>query len=444
MSAERMTSPLSGELPVFDDERGVDVQQKHDAVAEFLSEHRYDALLLEQPQNIAWFTAGGDFSRAGSSETTGALFITSDARVVATNNVDSPQIFELEVPGLGFQLKERAWFEPRQTLLEDLCRGRTVAGDVGRADVDDVSPHLTRMRIVLSELERGRMRQIGRVVAHAIEAVARNCREGQTEARIAGEVSHRLLKHNVLPERIQVASDGRRQRHPHWTFSQNPVESTCVISAVGRRWGLCAGAARTFCFGDPDREFLAVHHRMMLVQATAMYFSRAGWEIGDVWNRTARIYEKFGHQDEWRKANQGELIGYNPTELSIIPRSEYELRPGMAIHWHAGIGPAAAGDTILVTEKGYEWLTPMEGWPKVTVAVKGKPVVAPDILRRRGDDRLAGDSVLFMDVKTPEDHSARDLDARQATHNRENGNGALDLNHDRAANVDASNSVLDH
>ena len=41
-----------------------------------------------------------------------------------------------------------------------------------------------------------------------------------------------------------------------------------------------------------------------------MYFSQAGWELGEVWKRIRRIYEKFGCANEWRLATQAEIIGY--------------------------------------------------------------------------------------------------------------------------------------
>ena len=38
-----------------------------------------------------------------------------------------------------------------------------------------------------------------------------------------------------------------------------------------------------------------------------------GWSYDDIWSRIARIYEKFGEPEEWRAAEQAELIGYSPS-----------------------------------------------------------------------------------------------------------------------------------
>lgn len=372
----------SGEIHTADPQRLVDIEYKQRAVAEFLEAHQYDGLLLQDPRNFSWFTSGADNSRGGSSETTAALFLTPNARVLMAGNADTGQLFDRAVPGLGFQLKERPWHEPRSALIEDVCRGRAVASDQSFAGLHEVSTQLVGLRIPLSVVECERMRELGKTVAHAIEATARNCTLGQTEAEIAGEVAHRLLKHQVLPERIQVRADNKRWRYPHWSFGDAPVDQYCSIAVIGRRFGLCVAAARTVSFGDPPKELQGAYHRSMLLQATGMYFSQPNWELFEIWNRVERIYEKYGYPDEWQNSDQAEIIAYFVNEVPIVPNSEYRAAPRMAVHWHPSIGPAVCGDTILIGEEDFELLTPTEGWPRLSIEVKGRRILRPDILRR--------------------------------------------------------------
>lgn len=407
--SQSLPSPSSGEIPVRQATRESEVEARHRQVASFLQTHRFDALLIQQPANFAWFTCGGDSTRGGSSATNAALFITREARVVVTNSADADAIFDKQLPALGFQLKQRQWHQPREELVGDLCRGRAVASDTGTGETTDAGPQLTRMRLNLSDLEKRNWRELGRLVAHAAEATARNCRRGDTEAEIAAEVSHRLIKRQVIPERIQICADGRRERFREWTWSGDPVNHFCVINVVGRRNGLHAGVSRTFSFGDPPEGIRAAHYRCALVHAAMMYFSRPGQELSEVWKRFRRIYEKFGFPDEWQNAPQGELLGYAPCEMPVVPASDWPLTDGTAIYWHPSIGPTMVGDSILVREEGYELLTPNEDWPRVTVEVKGQPIARPDILRREvvglaaidSDSRFEnGDSVLDLDIQT--------------------------------------------
>jgi hypothetical protein len=375
------SAPLSStEIATVDVDRTTEVARRHRLIAEFLKKEGYSALLLQHPANFAWLTVGGGAVRCETNGCGPALFVTSDARVVVCNNVDTPLIFEHEVAGLGFQLKERPWSEPRSVMVADLCRGRRVASDSLSPNAADVNLHVRGMRLPLSDYDVGKLRTAGRLVAHAVEATARGMFPGRTEAEVAGELSHRLIKHGVQPVRVQVLGDGQAKRFRHWTYSSNPVHDSCTILAVGRYHGLHAGAARTISFGDPTSETLHAFEQAALVTATGMFFSQADWEMFEVWNRVKRIYEKCGAADEWRLADQADVVEYEFGPVSLMPTSEFRLFPGVPLFWHPSVGPVTMGETVLVTDRGAEVLTPATDWPRVPISVKGASVDLPAIL----------------------------------------------------------------
>ncbi len=376
------TPASSGSLPTIDAARANDIGLKQKAVAEFLESYEYDALLLQRPENLAWFTSGGDFSRSGSSETIASLFVTRDARVVITNNASSSQIFEKELTGLGFQLKERPWYEDRHVLINDVCRGRNVASDLPWKNVTDVSHQLSSLRLPLTPYEAEHIRELGKLVAHAAEATGRNFKQGMTEAEIAGQVAHRLVKKQVVPERIQVWADAKTMRYPHWSYGNKKVQDQCTISVVGRRFGLCTGVSRTVSFSKPPKEFSDAYHRAALAQATGLYFSQPDWEVFEVWNRVERIYKKYQFPDDWRECEQGEITGYHACEAPFVPKSEFRLATRMPVFWHQTVGTTSLGDTILIGTERFELLTPMESWPVIKIEVKKQAIELPGILRR--------------------------------------------------------------
>jgi Xaa-Pro dipeptidase len=375
------SAPLSSaEFATLDLDRVTEVARRHRLIAEFLRKESYSALLIQCPVNFSWLTVGGGSLRCGSCTSSPALFVTPDARVMVCNNVDTPLLFEHEVAGLGFQLKERPWTEPRSVMVGDLCRGRRVACDIPAPNAIEVGLHLQGMRLPLSDYDITRLRAGGRFIAHAVEATARGLVPGRTEDEIAGELSHRLFKHGVVPERIQVLGDGQGRRFRHWTFSDSPVNRYCTILAVGRYQGMYVGAARTVSFGEPSSDVLKSYEQAALVTATGMFFSQPGWELFEVWNRVKRIYEKCGAPDEWRQADQAEIVEYECGPVSLMPTSEFRLFPGVPLFWHPSVGPVVMGETVLVTEKGAQILTPASDWPVVPISVKGTPVDVPGIL----------------------------------------------------------------
>jgi Xaa-Pro aminopeptidase len=377
--------PLSsGEFDVTDPDRYEDVDRKQAQLAEFLARKRYDALLIRQPHNFAWFTSGAECPRHDGHAPGAALFITPDARVVVSNNVDSGQLFDRQLGGLGFQLKQRPWHEGSSGLLDDLCRGRNVACDMAQAGTTDESSDLARLRLPLTALECERLRKLGALAAHAVEATARHIEPGQTEAEIAGHLANRLIRHEAMPLRLRAVADGRGAAYRHWNFGNQPMRRWCSLSATVSRWGLCCAVTRSVVFGSPPEELLAAFQQAGMLEATGTFFSQAGWPLSTVWQKVHRIYEKQGIGDEWQTADQAEVIGFIPSEVQIVPSSDFTLLPRMPIHWHPSVGPAQMGDTILVTDTEFDPVTPATDWPTLFVSVKGKPVHLPDILLREG------------------------------------------------------------
>jgi Xaa-Pro aminopeptidase len=375
--------PLSsGELEITDPDRYEDIDRKQERVAGLLSRKKYDAILLRRPCNFAWLTSGAQCPLHAGGEPAAAIFVTPEARVVVADNVDSKQLFDRQLGGLGFQLKQRAWHEGRNGLLEDLCRGRNVACDIAQAGTTDESAEMAQLRLPLTALECERLRKLGAIAAHAVEATARNIEPGQTEADVAGQLANRLIKHEVHPLNLRAVADGRGLAYRHWQFGDNAIRKWCYISAIVSRWGLCCGVTRSVAFGSPPDDMVVAFQQAGILQATGMFFSQPGWPLSTVWQKVRRIYDKQGIGEEWQLADQADVVGYVASEVQLFPESEFTLLPRMPVHWHPSVGPAQIGDTILVSEEGPELLTKATDWPLLYVTVKGKPVYVPDLLVR--------------------------------------------------------------
>lgn len=383
VATNESAQPLSsGEFEFTDFERYEDVDRKQQRIAEFLRHKQYDGVLLLKPANFAWFTSGAEAPRLGGDTSAAALFITPDARVVVANNVDAPQLFDKHLGGLGFQLKQRPWHEDRRVLFSDLCRGRKVASDTGTDDTVNEARSIAALRLPLEPVECRRMRQLGAYVAHAVEATARHVEIGQSEAEIAGQLAHRLVKHEVQPLWSRTIADGRAQTYRHWTAGDWKLHRWCTIAAVGSRWGLCCACTRTVVLGSPPLDLMAAYQQAAMLAATGMFFSTAGSTLANVWQKVRRIYEKVGHSHEWEHSDQAEVIAYKPREVQLVPTCDFELKPGTPIHWHPSIGPIQMGDTLLVRESSNELLTTAVDWPMLGLTVKGHAIQLPDLLVR--------------------------------------------------------------
>ncbi len=366
--------------------RREDIETKHQRVRDFLDASEQDGMVLGRADSVAWFTSGGDLSQDLTSEFSSVLlFINRGSRAVISDNVQSSRVFEEELAGLGFQLKERPWFDDPFRTVAELCHNKRIATDLGssgcmpwRRDVDA----LRSLRLSLTPLERQRLRELGRTLTLAVEATCRNFDRGEREADVAGHLAHRLLREGVVPVDLRVASDDRLARYRQPTFKAAPIVKRATIAITGRRHGLCASLTRTVSFGPADPLFQSQHTLSTMVDASCIFFSRPGEPVPEVFRRARRIYEKFNAPHEWTLDYQGTLTGYAQRECMLTPDSKVVLKPHMAICWNPSVGSARSEDTVVVDARGYEAVTAAQNWPLIEVSVKGYKITRPGILER--------------------------------------------------------------
>jgi Xaa-Pro dipeptidase len=363
--------------------RRADVEAKHQRIIAYLERTGYDAVLLGRADSLAWFTSGGDLGIDVTSEAGAAwIFVSRKCRTLFADNVQSARLFEEELAGLGFQLKERAWFDDPDRFVTDVSHSKRVASDLPRPGLLDESKALRALRYPLTGIERQRLRELGRTLTLAVESTCRNFHTGETEAHVAGHLAHRLLREGVTPVCIRVAGDDRLARFRQPKFKSAEIRDRATIAAVGRRFGLCAAVTRTVAFGKVDKQVHADHGLAAMVDATCIFFSRPGEAVAEVFRRAKRIYEKFDHPHEWTLDYQGAQIGYSPREMVFRPDCPATLTHGMAVCWSPSVGSARSEDTVVVDSRGFEVVTEAQNWPKIEVMVKGFAIPRPGILMR--------------------------------------------------------------
>jgi len=366
-----------------DEARRADVEEKHRRLVQFLDACGYDAVLLGRADSLAWLTSGGELAEGLAAQGGAALiYANRQCRVILADNVQSARIFEEEVAGLGFQLKERPWQDDLARLVGELSAGRKVASDGAVRGLPDELERLRPLRLALTKLDRRRLRELGRSLALALEATCRAIEPGQTEAEVAGQLAHRLLREGIAPAELRVAGDDRPDRFRQSQSKGVPVRRRAVVAATARRQGLCASATRIVAFGPVEPGFRADHGLAAMVDATCIFFSRPGETVADASRRARRIYEKFGRPHEWTLDYQGFVTGYAPRELPLRPDSPRVLDFDTALRWCPSVGAARSEDTVVIDGRGFEVVTLAQDWPRVDVSVKGFLVPRPGILER--------------------------------------------------------------
>ena len=363
-------------------DRRADIELKQSRIAGLLQEAGCDGLLVLTPDNFAWLSGGGAARGILDPDAMPALYFTPDARWVICSNVDSQRLFDEEIDGLGFQLKEWPWHLERAQLLADLCQGRQVAGDSPIGTCKLLGPQLQLLRRTLTDYEIACYRTLGQTLSHALEATGRTLSVGEPEREIAGQLSHRLLHRGVQPLLISVTAEGRGRTYRQASYTSTPIAKTCVMTVTARKYGLCARASRAISFGQPDANFRRDYDNACKISATYVAGSWPDSVPRQILLTGQRIFQLLGVEHEFYLAPQGHLIGHAPVELNMSLQDEQLLQERTAITWCVAVGAAVSCDTFLISEEGPRALTAVENWPLKRIRIQGAEFVRPDVLIR--------------------------------------------------------------
>jgi Xaa-Pro aminopeptidase len=367
-------------------DRRADIEAKQGRVAAFLRDLGRDGLLLLEPENVAWLTAGATPRGHIDPDTLPAAYCTAEGRWLIASNVDSARLFDEEIDGLGFQLKEWPWHWGRAQFLSDLCAGRKIACDRApegvEGDFEVVGPQVGKFRRALTVYEQACLLALGGAVAHALEAACRTLQRNDTEREVAGQLGHRLMHRGVLPAHIGVAADGRSRLYRRFGFTATPIERYAVLVATGRKYGLHVTASRTVCFGELPEDLQQEHSGVVRVSASYLASTWPDAVPREILLAGRRIYLLSNLEHEWLLSPQGHVTGRRPVELPFDPQTADLLEPGWAVTWNVSAGAALSCDTYLVTENGPRAMTAPEVWPLKRIRIQGAECIRPDVLVR--------------------------------------------------------------
>jgi Xaa-Pro dipeptidase len=362
--------------------RRADIDSKQRQLAALLEAIGCEAALLFVPSHVAWFTAGMNVRGLIADSERPGVYTNGQQRWLLCSGVDTHRLFDEELDRLGFQLKEWTWEGGRADLVMNVAAGRKVAFDRPFPNVPLVNERLRPLLRVLSAFEREAYEDLGRLVAHAVEATARHLGRGQTEAEAAGQIGHRLLHHGAEPAVVSVTADGRGAKFRRAGFTAAPVERTCVLQATAHRDGLYATASRAVSLGPPPPEFRTEYDLAVRLAAVYRSFSRPDETTASAAAAGQMVLTDPAYEYDWRLTPPGYGAGRFPAEELRRAGQDEPFADGQPLVWQPRVGAAAVVDTVIVTPDGADTVTPVEDWPFKRVTVRGQAFDIPDILVR--------------------------------------------------------------
>lgn len=241
----------------------------------------------------------------------------------------------------------------------------SVAGAFPDATWADASSAVRKTRMVKDAVEIERLRRAADIGSQVAREIPSLLRAGITELQLAGEMEYRMARAGASGRSFEtIVGFGPHGAEPHFSpqsFPLAPGQSiVCDFGALSQRY--VSDITRSYHFGPTDPELRKVHEKVEEAQQAALEQVRPGVAAKEVHLAAARVIDA----SPWKglfNHGVGHSIGLTVHDgFSMNPRVEEPLEVGMAVTVEPGIYISGRGgvrieDDILVTDKGYEFLT---------------------------------------------------------------------------------------
>jgi Xaa-Pro dipeptidase len=362
--------------------RRADIDTKQAILTRIFKALECEAAILFMPAHVAWFTGGMTTRGLIADGERPGIYTNGRQRWLVCGNADSHRLFDEELDGLGFMLKEWQWPVGRAALLGELVAGKQIASDRPFPGLPLVNDILRPELRPLLPSDRANYLALGATVAHALEATARAIRPGETEAEAVGQLANRVARRGAEPVTLSAVADDRGRVFRRAGFTDTPIRTACHLQLTALRNGLSVTAGRTVWFGDPDAERKAAFDAAVRVSAVYRACSKPGQSGAGAVDTGVQLLRDGPFEHEWRLSQPGFGAGWFAADELRKAGVDEKFVSDQPLTWQARIGGAAVVDTVLVSESGAVTVTPAESWPVRRVVLNGTPFDVPDALVR--------------------------------------------------------------
>jgi len=342
----------------------------HRLLLEF-ERRKIDALLVTHLPNVRYlcgFTGGagillaghrsvfftdGRYSEQARSEVHGARVVIGKGPTLATA---ARQISRTRIVRLGIEA-DRLTVAMCSQLATELGKGIKLVPVTGVIET---------LRMIKQPAEIEAIRDAVNLAARLFRPLLRGIHPGVPETTVAARLEYMARRAGAQAMSFEtIVASGPRSALPHGIASTAPIaRNGFVVLDYGVILnGYCSDMTRTVYAGKAGEEERALYRAVLEAQLAAITAVTPGSPAGEV-DEAARSVLKRARLAKFFTHSTGHGVGLEVHELPrLAARQEQVLQPGMVVTVEPGVYlPGRCGirieDMVLVTERGFEVLTP--------------------------------------------------------------------------------------
>ncbi|MGC4018707.1 MAG: M24 family metallopeptidase [Muricomes sp.] len=337
-------------------------------IREWMRQKSYDGVILGRRDSYAWISQGAENHVVTNSPQGVAYYvITQDCIRLVADNSDAARM-NAEQNTLQGTLIEVPWYESVEQKLKEMASEGTFVSDTGIAGTPNVLEDLIALRMVLSEEEKSRYKQIGRECAEIVENVCLNAKPGQTEKEIAARLKGMCFEKGISPDCVLVGADSRILSYRHPLPTDKPVEKSLLVVLGGEKYGLNISMTRIVYFDDIPEEIEERYKKTQYIFACMQTMMKEGLSYGEYFERVKGLYRDAGWEDEWKSHHQGGPTGYQCREWIALPGMSAVMHENQAYAWNPTILGTKCEETTILEDGKIITLTDTQNWPRISVS----------------------------------------------------------------------------
>ena len=346
-------------------------EERRRATVSGLAERNLDALLVSFGPNLRYLT-GFTGSNAELLVLPGESILFTDPRyriqaareVSCRVRVATGPLLKEVVAFIQKRRLERVGFEPTRMTCSyyDSLKSRVPM----RVALMPVAGWIEELRMVKSAAEVECIRRSVQTNSRAFEQAVARARPGMKEQDLAAELEYRMRRLGAeKPAFETIVASGVRSALPHAGPTAAPLRAgdLVVVDMGAMQDGYASDMTRALFVGRPGAKAKRVYRAVLEAQLAAMDTVRAGARTAGVDAAARKVLKGYGLENAFVHST-GHGLGleiHEPPRLG--KRDKGRLKAGMTVTIEPGVylegfGGIRIEDTVLVTEKGCEILTP--------------------------------------------------------------------------------------